>query len=156
METFTDPAGGVSFTVTELDDNHATVNVTMTANGGGPVCMDGTTSFEAPGMGIDSCTSGVVMPSGSGGAGGTTGGVRRRWWRSRSRWRWRRRWRQPVAAVRAALVAQPVAVALAARPGWVAVAARAQQARAAARPALVAAGSRRWWRRSRSRRRRSR
>src|SRR6188508_1552773 len=71
--TFTDPGGGVSFTVTELDENHATINVTMTANGGGPVCGDGTTTFEAPGPAIDSCTSGVVMPSGSGGAGGTTG-----------------------------------------------------------------------------------
>jgi hypothetical protein len=31
--SFEDPAGGVSFTVTELDENHATVQVTMTAFG---------------------------------------------------------------------------------------------------------------------------
>jgi MYXO-CTERM domain-containing protein len=89
-KTFSDPAGGVSFTVTELDENHATVNVTMAANGGGPVCMDGTTAFAAPGPGIDSCSPSIAMPgdgtggtgaagttgtAGAGGRGGTTGGA---------------------------------------------------------------------------------
>ena len=73
-KTFTDPAGGVSFTVTELDENHATVSVTMTANGGGPVCMDGTTAFATPGPAIDSCAPGIAIPGGGfGGAGGATG-----------------------------------------------------------------------------------
>ena len=69
--TFNDPGGGVSFTVSELDENHATINVTMTANGGGPVCGDGSTAFEAPGPSIDSCNPGIAMPGG--GTGGTTG-----------------------------------------------------------------------------------
>ena len=73
-KTFSDPAGGVSFTVTELDENHATVSVTMTANGGGPVCMDGTTAFAMPGPAIDSCAPGIATPDGGfGGAGGATG-----------------------------------------------------------------------------------
>ena len=73
-KSFSDPAGGVSFTVTELDENHATVSVTMTANGGGPVCMDGTTAFAAPGPAIDSCAPGIAVPGGGfGGAGGATG-----------------------------------------------------------------------------------
>ena len=69
-KSFNDPAGGVSFTVTELDENHATVSVTMTANGGGPVCMDGTTAFATPGPAIDSCAPGIATPDGGfGGAG---------------------------------------------------------------------------------------
>jgi MYXO-CTERM domain-containing protein len=72
-KTFEDPAGGVSFTITELDATHATVNVTMTANGGGPVCMDGTTAFTPPGPGVESCNAGISTPGGGiGGAGGTT------------------------------------------------------------------------------------
>jgi hypothetical protein len=84
--TFRDPAGNLSFTVTELDENHATINVEMQANGGGPVCLDGTTAFTTPGPGIDSCNPGIATPTGgagggaggrggSGGAGGSTGGV---------------------------------------------------------------------------------
>jgi len=73
-KTFDDPAGGVSFTVMELDENHATVNVTMTANGGGPVCLDGTTPFTAPGPGLESCNAGISTPGGGvGGAGGASG-----------------------------------------------------------------------------------
>jgi MYXO-CTERM domain-containing protein len=73
-KSFSDPAGGVSFTVTELDENHATVSVTMTANGGGPVCMDGTTAFATPGPAIDSCAPGIAVPGGGfGGAGGASG-----------------------------------------------------------------------------------
>ena len=53
--TFTDPAGGVSFTIAQLDSNHATVSVTMAADGGGPVCLDGATPFDAPGPGIERC-----------------------------------------------------------------------------------------------------
>ena len=71
--TFNDPGGGVSFTVSELDESHATINVTMTANGGGPVCGDGSTAFEAPGPSIDSCAPGIAMPGATGGAGGATG-----------------------------------------------------------------------------------
>ena len=87
-KTFTDPGGGVSFTVTELDENHATVNVTMTANGGGPVCMDGTTAFTAPGPGIESCNAGIRRRAAAvGGAGGATGtgGTTGRWRRAAAR-----------------------------------------------------------------------
>jgi hypothetical protein len=73
-KTFTDPGGGVSFTIAELDENHATVTVTMSANNGGPVCLDGTTAFTAPGPGIESCNEGISTPGGGvGGAGGATG-----------------------------------------------------------------------------------
>jgi hypothetical protein len=73
-KTFADPAGGVSFTVTELDEDHATVQVTMTANNGGPVCLDGTTPFTAPGPGLESCNAGISTPGGGvGGAGGASG-----------------------------------------------------------------------------------
>lgn len=71
---FKDPAGGVEFTVTEMDANHATVQVTMEANGGGPVCLDGTTAFEAPGPDFTSCNADIARP-GAGGASGGTGGA---------------------------------------------------------------------------------
>ena len=131
---------------TELDENHATVTVTMTANNGGPVCLDGTTAFTAPGPGIDSCNEGIVDAGRRG---------RRRGRRDRHR-----RHRPglvgaaaPVAAPRAAAVApaaRPAGAAAApaarrpARPGArVAVARPARQARgkpvsaAASGPALA-------------------
>ncbi|MES1204525.1 MAG: MYXO-CTERM sorting domain-containing protein [Pseudomonadota bacterium] len=74
--TFSDPAGGVKFDVTELDAEHATVVVTMDADGGGPVCLDKTTAFTAPGPGIESCNATPAVPGAAvGGMGGSTGGA---------------------------------------------------------------------------------
>jgi MYXO-CTERM domain-containing protein len=78
--TFSDPAGGVTIHVDDLADTHATVTVTLEANGGGPVCLDGTTAFEAPGPGMESCNAAISTPgmggaSGTGGAGGGAPGT---------------------------------------------------------------------------------
>ena len=47
-QTYNDPAGGVSFTVTAMDNDRATVSVTIANGTGSPTCMDGTT-LTAPG-----------------------------------------------------------------------------------------------------------
>ena len=71
-KSFTDPAGGVSFTVNDIDATHATVNVTVDASTGPATCMDGT-AFAGPGP--QSCdATGPVGGGGSGGSGGTVGG----------------------------------------------------------------------------------
>jgi MYXO-CTERM domain-containing protein len=69
-ETFSDPAGGVSFTVTELDDTHAQVTVTIDGAAGPPTCLDGTTMFSPPGPGIGSCDPAPARMPGAGGAQG--------------------------------------------------------------------------------------
>ena len=73
--TFTDPAGGLTFTVQSLSNSGATIVVNYTSGGSGdPTTMDGS-AFTAPGPGIESC-SGMVTPTGMGGttgAAGTTG-----------------------------------------------------------------------------------
>jgi hypothetical protein len=75
-ETFTDPAGGVSFTVTAMDADKATVTVDITGGAGDPTCLDGTT---LPGSGPPTCGGGGVFDAGlggtcgSGGAGGAGG-----------------------------------------------------------------------------------
>jgi len=61
-QTFTDPAGGVSFTLNSADTNSASVTVTITGGTGANTCVDGTT---LAGSGPDTC--------GSGPDGGTTG-----------------------------------------------------------------------------------
>jgi hypothetical protein len=71
-ETFSDPAGGVAFTVTELDDRHAQVTVMVDGQGGTPTCLDGTT-FSPPGPGIASCDPAPATLPGTGGRGGTSG-----------------------------------------------------------------------------------
>jgi MYXO-CTERM domain-containing protein len=78
-KTFMDPAGGVSFTVMEIDANHATINVEMDQMGGGPTCMDGA-AFTAPGPSFESCNptpttmgNGGADGTGPGGAGGSMG-----------------------------------------------------------------------------------
>ncbi len=69
--SFTDPAGGVTFTVMDIDATHATVNVTVAASTGAATCMDGT-AFSGPGP--QSCgTTSPVGGSGGAGAGGATG-----------------------------------------------------------------------------------
>jgi MYXO-CTERM domain-containing protein len=73
--TFTDPAGGVTFAVGELDTSHAVVTVTMDANNGGPLCLGGA-AFTAPGPGIESCNATPAMIGGAvGGTSGSTGGA---------------------------------------------------------------------------------
>src|SRR6185436_10524768 len=73
--TFTDPAGGLTFTVQSLSNSGATIVVNYTSGGSGdPTTMDGM-PFTAPGPAIESC-SGMVTPTGMGGttgAAGTTG-----------------------------------------------------------------------------------
>src|SRR5262245_34568720 len=82
--TFTDPAGGLSFTVMSASNSGATIQVTYTSGGtGAPTCMDGS-AFTAPGPGVESCnatpmptgaggTTGAAGTNGAGGRGGTTG-----------------------------------------------------------------------------------
>ncbi len=69
-KSFTDPAGGVRFTVNDIDAAHATVNVTVDASSGPATCMDGT-AFMGPGP--QSCDA--TGPVGGGGSGGVTGGA---------------------------------------------------------------------------------
>ena len=64
-KSFTDPAGGVSFTVQALDATHATVDVTVAASSGAATCVDGS-AFVGPGP--SSCGT-----SSAGGAGGSAG-----------------------------------------------------------------------------------
>ncbi|HWA16167.1 MAG TPA: hypothetical protein VG817_07035, partial [Gemmatimonadales bacterium] len=80
-QTFNDPAGGLSFTVQELDASHASINVTMTGGTGASTCIDNTT-FTAPGPasceggtsgGGTSSTGGVTSTGGSGGSAGKGG-----------------------------------------------------------------------------------
>jgi MYXO-CTERM domain-containing protein len=71
-QTFTDPAGGVSFTVTAMDNDRATITVNNTSGSGSPTCMDGTT-FAAPGP--TSCGTPTGGTGGMGGMGGTPGGT---------------------------------------------------------------------------------
>ncbi|MGC4095378.1 MAG: MYXO-CTERM sorting domain-containing protein [Polyangiaceae bacterium] len=80
-QTFTDPAGGVSFTVKELDANHATIDVQIANGTGSPTCMDGTT-FAPPGPAScgtsssgGSSSGGASSSGGSSSGGSSTGGV---------------------------------------------------------------------------------
>ncbi|HWA73024.1 MAG TPA: hypothetical protein VG937_11835 [Polyangiaceae bacterium] len=70
-QTFTDPAGGVSFTVSAIDNTHAEVTITG-AGTGSDTCLDGS-AFTLPGPDATSC---VAIGSGGGAGGGTstTGG----------------------------------------------------------------------------------
>jgi MYXO-CTERM domain-containing protein len=77
-QTYTDPAGGLSFTVQSVSNSGATIVVDYSSGGtGSATAMDGS-AFTAPGPGIESC-SGTVTPTGmggtmgAGGRGGTTG-----------------------------------------------------------------------------------
>lgn len=66
--TFTDPAGGVTFSVTSLSTSSAVVNVTLSAEAKPNTCMDGAALV---GSGPATCSGGT----GGGGAGGSgTGG----------------------------------------------------------------------------------
>jgi MYXO-CTERM domain-containing protein len=67
-QTFTDPAGGVSFTVQAMDNDRATIAVNIANGSGSPTCMDNTT-FVAPGP----STCGTGGMGGMGGMAGTGG-----------------------------------------------------------------------------------
>jgi hypothetical protein len=67
--TFTDPAGGVTFSVTSVSATSAVVSVTLSASSQPNTCMDGTTLV---GPGPATC-SGGVGGGGGGGSGGTGG-----------------------------------------------------------------------------------
>ena len=74
-ETYTDPAGGLSFTVTSLTSSLATVSVTMDVPAMPNTCMDDT---PLSGSGPDACTgagdgTGGTGGTGDGGAGGSAG-----------------------------------------------------------------------------------
>ncbi|HEX3778014.1 MAG TPA: FixH family protein [Polyangiaceae bacterium] len=70
-KSFSDPGGGVTFTVQDIDATHATVNVTVDASTGPATCFDGTT-FSGPGP--QACSTTTPVGSGGTGAGGATGG----------------------------------------------------------------------------------
>ncbi len=69
-ESYTDPAGGVSFRVDALDNDHATVTVSLDSSTGSSECMDGTL---LEGSGPDNCQGESTGTGGSPGVGGTTG-----------------------------------------------------------------------------------
>lgn len=59
--SYTDPAGGIKFTVEAIDATRATVRIELETEGPAPVCLDGT-SFRLPGPGPDSCAGGPATP----------------------------------------------------------------------------------------------
>jgi hypothetical protein len=69
-ETFSDPAGGVSFTVNTMDADKATITVDIPSGTGNPTCLDGTT---LAGSGPLTCGGGGVFDAGLGGTGGAGG-----------------------------------------------------------------------------------
>lgn len=79
--TFTDPAGGVSITVTSVGATSASIQVTIDGAGGSaPTCLDGTT-LTAPGPATcgggltGGADAGVIIGRPPGGAGGTDAGL---------------------------------------------------------------------------------
>jgi hypothetical protein len=70
-DSYTDPAGGVTFKVDSMDATKAVVTVTLSNGSGSSTCMDGTT---LQGSGPEICSaSGTGGGAGRGGAGGMTG-----------------------------------------------------------------------------------
>jgi MYXO-CTERM domain-containing protein len=67
-DSFTDPAGGVTFAVQAMDNDRATINVTIANSTGAATCMNGST-FTAPGP----TTCGAAGTGGMGGMGGMSG-----------------------------------------------------------------------------------
>jgi len=71
-QSFTDPGGGLTFSVVSIDSTHATIQVTYdNASGAAATCIDGTT---LAGAGPVDCTS-TTGTGGAGGGGGTGGGA---------------------------------------------------------------------------------
>ncbi len=78
-QSFTDPAGGVTFTVQAISAASATVNVEIAGGTGAPTCLDGTT-LTPPGPadcgGGGAATGGTTATGGTGTGGRATGGAR--------------------------------------------------------------------------------
>lgn len=74
-ESYTDPAGGVTFSIQAISQESATVQVDIEGGEGAPTCLDGTV-ITAPGpinCGGDTGTGGMGGTGGSGGGGGSGG-----------------------------------------------------------------------------------
>jgi hypothetical protein len=70
-QSFSDPGGGLTFSVVSIDSTHATIQVTYDSpSGAAATCMDGTT---LAGSGPVSCT--MTTGTGAGGGGGSGGGA---------------------------------------------------------------------------------
>jgi MYXO-CTERM domain-containing protein len=76
-QSFTDPAGGVSFKVQTLSQNQATIEVTVPNGSGSSTCLDGTPIVPPgpPSCGVGGAggAGGTSGASGTGGVAGTTG-----------------------------------------------------------------------------------
>jgi hypothetical protein len=75
-KSFTDPLGGVTFSVTSLSADQAQINVTIPNGTGGPTCFDGTpqpTPANTTCMGVTAGNGNTGGTGGVGGAGGATG-----------------------------------------------------------------------------------
>jgi MYXO-CTERM domain-containing protein len=72
-QSFSDPAGGLMFSVVSIDKTQATIQVTYTnGSGAGPTCIDGTTLV---GSGPIDCGGGTTGTGGAGGGAGSGGGA---------------------------------------------------------------------------------
>jgi hypothetical protein len=69
-QSYTDPAGGLTFTLMAIDNTSATVSITGGTGTAGPTCVD-MTPFTAPGPGASSCSA-LATISGDGGVTGPT------------------------------------------------------------------------------------
>jgi hypothetical protein len=72
-KSFTDPLGGVTFSVTSLSADQAQISVTIPNGTGGPTCFDGTPQPTPPNttcMGVSAGNGGMGGAGGAGGMGG--------------------------------------------------------------------------------------
>jgi hypothetical protein len=72
--SYTDPAGGMKFTVTAIDAKSATVQVEIPNGTGAPTCMDGM-PLPTPNPGPESCQAAPFRPEGGGVIGPADGGA---------------------------------------------------------------------------------
>jgi MYXO-CTERM domain-containing protein len=75
-QSFSDPAGGLTFSVMSIDSTHATIQVTYTnGSGAGPTCMDGSMLMGPGPIDCGATTGTGGAGGGAGGAGGGAGGA---------------------------------------------------------------------------------
>ncbi|HVW28117.1 MAG TPA: MYXO-CTERM sorting domain-containing protein [Polyangiaceae bacterium] len=72
-KSFTDPLGGLMFTVTSLSADQAQISVTIPNGSGGPTCFDGTPVPDPPNLNCMGVATGNGGMGGAGGAGGVGG-----------------------------------------------------------------------------------
>ncbi|HEY0713769.1 MAG TPA: hypothetical protein VGF45_13910 [Polyangia bacterium] len=72
--SFTDPAGGMKFTVTAIDAKSATIQVEIANGSGAPTCMDGM-PLPTPNPGPESCQATPFRPEGGAVIGPPDGGM---------------------------------------------------------------------------------